>query len=55
MTSEQMKREIERDFAASFWLKGAVNEAWRRDAVDALHDAETLVSALHKRFNEMSS
>lgn len=53
MTSEHMKREIERDFAASYWLKGAVNDAFRRDAVDALADAELLSDVLRARLNEI--
>lgn len=38
--------EIMRDSSASYWLKNAMREAIKRDTLDALNDAEALVSML---------
>lgn len=39
---ENKLREIVDDPAASYWLKQAVAELWKRDVVDALHDLDVL-------------
>jgi len=43
MTSAELKHRIEIHSGSSFWLQKAVNHAERRDAIDALSDAETLL------------
>lgn len=35
--------------ATSYWLKDAIKVAVKRDAIDALNDAETLVRVLQER------
>ncbi|MCP4900094.1 MAG: hypothetical protein GY906_24250 [bacterium] len=35
--------------ATSYWLRDALKSALRRDCVDAVHDAEILVTLLRKR------
>lgn len=37
------------DPAASFWLKDAIKAALKRDALNALRDAEILVKVLQER------
>ena len=51
--SKDLVSRIEADFAASYWLKGAVRSAMNRDILDALNDAETLVTVLRTRLNEV--
>ena len=40
------------DPSASYWLKNALRSATRRDIVDALNDAETLLAILQDRFEQ---
>lgn len=44
MDAQQLAREIEESRSASFWLKKAISAAHTRDVVDALNDAETLLT-----------
>ena len=37
----------------SFWLKDVAHTAFKRDPVDALRDAETLVAMLKDRWDSM--
>lgn len=46
---EQQRREIMDDPTASYWLKQAIAELWRRDVVDALHDLEVLRELLEAK------
>lgn len=41
--------QIARSYGDSFWLKAAVRDAYSRDPVDALRDAEVLVVMLANR------
>lgn len=43
------------DPSASYWLKNALRSATRRDIVDALNDAETLLAILQDRFDKLSA
>lgn len=43
------------DPAASYWLKDALRSATRRDIVDAINDAETLLAILQDRFDKLSA
>lgn len=47
---EQM---ILNDPAVSFWLKSQIQGLNKRDVLDALNDAELLVSICKKRFNHL--
>ncbi len=47
--------QIISDFAASDWLKRALEAAIDRDAVDAANDAETLARVLRDRCNRMQA
>lgn len=40
---------IQKDFSASFWLKGALNTSLKRDCIDALNDVEVLYAILKAR------
>uniref|UniRef100_UPI00402B1F75 hypothetical protein n=1 Tax=Methylomonas sp. SPW-1 TaxID=3438877 RepID=UPI00402B1F75 len=44
---------IVEDPAASNWLKTALRTAIERDPVDAVNDAEILLSALKEKLNEL--
>ena len=46
---ENKLREIVDDPAASYWLKQAVAELWKRDVVDALHDLDVLHELLEAK------
>jgi len=46
---EQRRQEIVDDPAASYWLKQAVAELWKRDVVDALHDLDVLRELLEAK------
>jgi hypothetical protein len=43
------------DPCASYWLKDALRSAVRRDIVDAVNDAETLLASLQDRFDKLSA
>jgi len=43
------------DPSASYLLKNALRSATRRDIVDALNDAETLLAILQDRFDKLSA
>jgi hypothetical protein len=47
--------EVLADPAASYWLKDALCSAVRRDIVDAVNDAETLLAILQDRFDKLSA
>jgi hypothetical protein len=47
----QLCEAILADYSASFWIKNALQSALERDSVDALNDAETLVSALRENLH----
>jgi hypothetical protein len=47
--------EVLADAAASYWLKDALRSAVRRDIVDAINDAETLLAILQDRFDKLSA
>jgi hypothetical protein len=44
MSAQEMMRLLQIDPCTSYWLKDAINAIARRDCVDALRDAETLVA-----------
>jgi hypothetical protein len=46
--------EVLADPCASYWLKDALRSAVRRDIVDAINDAETLVSLLTARLESIT-
>lgn len=46
---EKRLRAIVDDPAASYWLKQAVAELWKRDVVDALHDLDVLRELLEAK------
>jgi hypothetical protein len=46
--------EVLADPCASYWLKDALRSAVRRDIVDAINDAETLVSVLTARLESIT-
>ena len=41
------------DVSASDWVKDALRSALKRDPVDALNDAETLVKTLRENLDDM--
>lgn len=45
--------QILNDPACSFWLKEALEKSLARDPVDALNDAETLVTVLQGRLKAL--
>lgn len=45
--------KIQRDLAASDWLKTALSAALSRDPVDAVNDAEILLKALNEKLNTL--
>ena len=45
--------QIARSYCDSFWLKAAVRDAYDRDPVDALRDAEVLVVMLANRLADL--
>lgn len=51
MTTDTSSRtNVLNDFATSYWLKDALKSALNRDIVDALSDAERLVSLLKAEY-----
>ena len=46
---EQRRQEIVDDPAASYWLKQAVAELWKRDVVD-VYDLEVLLGLLEDKY-----
>ncbi len=54
LSSDESYAFILTDPTASYWLKGALFRVWQRDPVDALNDAEILVSVLTKKCDELS-
>ena len=52
MSAAQIKARIEADHAASFWLKKAIITAEGRDCLDALGDAEFLLTYCQQRAYE---
>jgi hypothetical protein len=50
-TMTQLCEAILVDFSASDWIKGALRSALERDPVDALNDAEIIVSALRENLD----
>jgi len=47
--------EVLADPCASYWLKDALRSAVRRDIIDAINDAETLLAILQDRFDKLSA
>lgn len=43
------------DTSTSFWLRAAIADAFSRDIVDALHDAEALVAILQARLDGITA
>lgn len=55
MNSTELAAQIANDPAASYWLKSAVAAAAKRDPLDALCDAETLLKFCQARLAEVQS
>jgi len=58
MTTKQtpalnLARKILQSHGASYWLKNALQFAEKRDPVDSLRDAETLVHIFKMRYDEI--
>jgi len=51
-TSNQFALAVEQDRAASFWLKKAIETQTSRDVLDALRDAESLLTFCTLRAKE---
>ncbi|WP_194558425.1 hypothetical protein [Vibrio anguillarum] len=49
MKNREEEQAISNDPATSFWLKEQLEVTQKRDPIDALNDAEILVSALKTR------
>jgi len=47
--------EVLRNPATSYWLRDAIQSALKRDAVDALADAELLTALLAQRLAELQA
>jgi hypothetical protein len=47
--------QIIADPAASYWLKDALKQAIARDPLDALHDAMTLMTILHRNVESLNA
>lgn len=47
------QEQIARSYGDSFWIKAAVRDAYNRDPVDALRDAEVLVVMLANRLADL--
>ena len=47
-----LEQQLLENPSVSYWLKNAIRDTYRRDCVDALHDAEVLVEILRKRVGE---
>jgi hypothetical protein len=45
--------DVLRDPSTSVWMKSALNQALKRDPVDACHDAELLAKLLRARVDTM--
>ena len=45
--------EILEDPGISYWLKDAIKTAYKRDPVDALHDARRLLRMLGERYAQI--
>lgn len=52
MSAAQIKQHHESDFSSSFWLKKAIVTAEGRDVLDALNDAEALLTYCQQRAYE---
>lgn len=54
-SAEQLADRIAKDPATSFWLRNSLSTALARDPVDAIGDAELLLSILCARLEEIQS
>lgn len=54
MRTSELEETLEHDPATSYWLKNQFQETKKRDPIDALNDAETLVAALKARVDVLS-
>jgi len=46
-------KEILADPSVSYWLKDALQTAYERDPIDALHDARRLLKLLGERYTQI--
>jgi len=46
-------KEILEDPGISYWLKDAIQTAYERDPIDALHDARRLLRMLGERYTQI--
>lgn len=54
-TYQEMKAGIEKDPAASYFLKDMLFEADRRDPVDVISDCEVLIKLMHLAMQDARS
>lgn len=53
MTLSKYEQQLKKDPATSFWLRDQLKATEKRDPIDALNDAELLVSSLKARLETL--